>query len=135
MPLRRPPALHAPAGGLAMWADCVRSARQPCLLLARDGNLVALSATAQDLLGPAARPGMPQSTWWREQFRHSAPSDERSLLARTAASGDAAHSIVQLQLDAVSVTLQVLVAPLETIGAVTDALLVFLRPVTAVAAG
>ena len=40
---------------------------------------------------------------------------------------------VQLILDDVPVNMQVLVAPLETTGAGTDALLVFLRPVTVVA--
>ena len=136
MPLqRRLTAMPSPAPGeLADWAQCVRSTRQPCLLLGVDGALVAISATARDLLGEAARPGMPESNWWREKFPFSAvPVAERSLLARAAASGTAAHSVVQLILDDVPVTMQVLVAPLETAGTSTDALLVFLRPVTVIA--
>lgn len=136
MPLQRrlqPIPLPTP-GELADWAQCVRRTRQPCLLVDVDGALVAISATARDLLGEAARPGMPESAWWRERFPFSAvPVAERSLLARAAASGTAAHSVVQLLLDDVPVTMQVLVAPLETVGASADALLVFLRPVTVVA--
>jgi hypothetical protein len=136
MPLqRRREAAPLPAHGeLAEWAQCVRRTRQPCLLVGLDGALVAISASARDLLGDAARPGMPETSWWREQFPFSAvPIAERSLLARAAASGTAAHSVVQLILDDVPVTMQVLVAPLETSGPKTDALLVFLRPVTVIA--
>ena len=136
MPLQR--RLHAmplPAPGeLADWAQCVRRTRQPCLLMGVDGALVAISGTARDLLGESARPGMPESSWWRERFPFSGvPVAERSLLARAAASGTAAHSVVQLILDDVPVTMQVLVAPLETTGVNADALLVFLRPVTVIA--
>lgn len=136
MPLqRRREAAPLPAPGeLGDWAQCVRRTRQPCLLVGLDGGLVAISATARDLLGENARPGMPEGVWWREQFPFSTvPVAERSLLARAAASGTAAHSVVQLILDDVPVTMQVLVAPLETTGAGADALLVFLRPVTVVA--
>jgi hypothetical protein len=135
MPLqRRESRPHTGSGELVDWAQCVRRTRQPCLLVGLDGGLVAISATARDLLGEAARPGMAESTWWLEQFPHSAtPGSERSLIARAAASGTAAHSVVQLLLDDVPVTMQVLVAPLETNGPETDALLVFLRPVTVVA--
>lgn len=133
--LRRREAAPLPAPGeLADWAQCVRRARQPCVLVGIDGALVAISATARDLLGDAARPGMPEKAWWREQFPFATtPDAERSLLARAAASGTAAHSVVPLVLDDVPVTMQVLVAPLETAGPTTDALLVFLRPVTVVA--
>ena len=136
LPLRRQAATPRTAsGGLGTWAECIRSTKQPCLLMALDGNLIAISASARDLLGEDARPGLPERRWWREQFRHSpSPAQERSLLARAAASGDAAHSVVQLLLDDVPVTIQVLVAPLETTGAGTNALVVFLRPVTVVAA-
>jgi hypothetical protein len=136
MPLqRRRDAAPLPAPGeLADWAQCVRRTRQPCVLVGIDGALIGISATARDLLGDDARPGMPETAWWREQFPFSVtPVSERSLLARAAASGTAAHSVVQLVLDDVPVTMQVLVAPLETTGAATDALLVFLRPVTVVA--
>jgi hypothetical protein len=136
MPLqRRRQAVPLPAPGeLGDWAQSVRRTRQPCLLVGVDGALVAISATARDLLGEDARPGMPETTWWREQFPFSpTPVAERSLLARAAASGTAAHSVVQLVLDDVPVTMQVLVAPLETTGPTTDALLVFVRPVTVVA--
>ncbi|HET7530339.1 MAG TPA: PAS domain-containing protein [Mycobacteriales bacterium] len=123
-------------GELAEWAKRVRRTQQPCLLVGIDGALVAISETARGLLGPNARPGMPESSWWLEQFPHApTPSRERSLLARAAASGTAAHSVVQLLLDDVAVTMQVLVAPLETTSSDTDALLVFLRPVTVVASG
>jgi hypothetical protein len=136
MPLqRRVQSIPLPTPGeLSEWAQCVRRTRQPCLLIGVDGALVAISATARGLLGDAARPGMPETSWWREQFPFStAPVAERSLIARATASGTAAHSVVQLILDDVPVTMQVLVAPLETTGAGTDALLVFLRPVTVVA--
>jgi hypothetical protein len=136
MPLqRRLLAMPLPAPGeLTDWAQCVRRTRQPCLLVGLDAALIAISASARSLLGEAARPGMPESTWWREQYPFSlAPVAERSLLARAAASGTAAHSVVQLVLDDVPVTMQVLVAPLETSGTSADALLVFLRPVTVVA--
>jgi hypothetical protein len=122
------------AGELSSWARCVQQAHQPCLLVAIDGNLVAISDSARSLLGPLARPGLPETSWWREKFLYApTPSNERSLIARAAASGTAAHSVVQLVLDDVPVTVQVLVAPLETAGIVAEALLVFLRPVTVVA--
>jgi hypothetical protein len=135
MPLqRRDTRLRTGPGELTDWATCVRRTRQPCLLLGLDGGLVAISATARDLLGDTARPGMPESSWWVEQYAFSSsPGQERSLLSRATASGTAAHSVVQLILDDVPVTMQVLVAPLETTGAGTDALLVFLRPVTVIA--
>jgi len=135
MPLQRPDTRPRTAPGeLADWAQCVRRTRQPCLLVGIDGQMIAISASARTLLGDAARPGMPESSWWVEQFPFStAPVQERSLLSRATASGTAAHSVVQLVLDEVPVTMQVLVAPLETTGAGTDALLVFLRPVTVVA--
>jgi hypothetical protein len=135
MPLQRRDArLRTAPGELADWAQCVRRTRQPCLLVGIDGQLVAISASARTLLGDAARPGMPETMWWTEQFPFSAtPAQERSLISRATASGTAAHSVVQLMLDDVPVTMQVLVAPLETTGAGTDALLVFLRPVTVVA--
>jgi hypothetical protein len=135
MPLQRRDARpRTGPGELSEWAQCVRRTRQPCLLLGIDGALMAISATARDLLGDAARPGMPENSWWLEQFPFSSsPGQERSLLSRATASGTAAHSVVQLMLDDVPVTMQVLVAPLETTGAGTDALLVFLRPVTVVA--
>jgi hypothetical protein len=135
MPLQRRDSRPRTAPGeLADWAQCVRRTRQPCLLVGIDGVLMAISATARDLLGDAARPGRPERTWWIEQFPFSAtPVQERSLISRATASGTAAHSVVQLMLDEVPVTMQVLLAPLETTGAGTDALLVFLRPVTVVA--
>jgi len=135
MPLARRDARPRTAPGeLADWAQCVRRTRQPCLLVGIDGQLVAISASARNLLGDGARPGMPESMWWVEQFPFSAmPVQERSLISRATASGTAAHSVVQLVLDEVPVTMQVLVAPLETTGSGTDALLVFLRPVTVVA--
>ena len=136
MPLQRrlePIQLPGP-GELEDWAQCVRRTRQPCVLVGVDGALIAMSASARELLGDAARPGMPESAWWREQFPFSSiPMAERSLLARAAASGTAAHSVVQLILDDVPVTMQVLVAPLETTDQGADALLVFLRPVTVIA--
>ena len=136
MPLQRrlvPMPLPEPVE-LSEWAQCVRRTRQPCLLVGVDGALIAISATARDLLGENARPGMPESSWWREKYPFApAPVAERSLLARAAASGTAAHSVVPLILDDVAVTMQVLVAPLETTGLSADALLVFLRPVTVVA--
>jgi hypothetical protein len=135
MPLqRRDDRPRTAPGELAEWAQCVRRTRQPCLLVGIDGALVAISASARTLLGDAARPGLPESTWWVEQYAFSAtPAQERSLISRATASGTAAHSVVQLMLDEVPVTMQVLVAPLETTGAGTDALLIFLRPVTVVA--
>ena len=135
MPLQRRDARpRTGPGELADWGQCVRRTRQPCLLIGIDGRIVAISATARDLLGDDARPGMPESSWWTEQYPFSStPGQERSLLSRATASGTAAHSVVQLILDDVPVTMQVLVAPLETGGAGTDALLVFLRPVTVVA--
>ena len=135
MPLQRRDARPRTAPGeLADWAQCVRRTRQPCLLVGIDGHLVAISASARNLLGDAARPGMPEAMWWVEQFPFSTdPVHERSLISRATASGTAAHSVVQLVLDEVPVTMQVLLAPLETTGAGTDALLVFLRPVTVVA--
>jgi hypothetical protein len=135
MPLQRRDARPRTAPGeLAEWAQCVRRTRQPCLLVGIEGALIAISATARNLLGDDARPGLPESAWWIEQFPFSStPVQERSLISRATASGTAAHSVVQLVLDDVPVTMQVLVAPLETTGAGTDALLVFLRPVTVVA--
>jgi hypothetical protein len=135
MPLQRRDARPRTAPGeLAEWAQCVRRTRQPCLLVGIEGALIAISATARNLLGDDARPGLPESAWWIEQFPFSStPVRERSLISRATASGTAAHSVVQLVLDDVPVTMQVLVAPLETTGAGTDALLVFLRPVTVVA--
>jgi hypothetical protein len=137
MPLQRQEKRpRTPDNELSVWARCVRRTRQPCLLLGIDGALVAISSTARDLLGEEARPGMPETAWWRERFPHSAtPDHDRSLLSRAAASGTAAHSVVQLVLDDVPVTMQVLVAPLETIGPTADALLVFVRPVTVVSPG
>jgi PAS fold len=134
MPLVRNDALPrtAPAE-LVDWGRCVRGTRQACLLVGVDGALVAISPPALGMLGPAARPGMPETQWWLEQFPHSAaPSQERSLLSRAAASGTAAHSVVPLLLDEVPVTVQVLVAPLATRGGAIDALLVFVQPVTVV---
>src|SRR5947208_15338285 len=106
MPLQRRDARPRTAPGeLADWAQCVRRTRQPCLLVGIDGHLVAISASARTLLGDAARPGMPESAWWVEQYAFSStPAADRSLISRATASGTAAHSVVQLVLDEVPVT-------------------------------
>lgn len=119
------------AGGqLASWAHAVRGSRQACLLVGVDGALIALSAGAQALLGQDARPGLPQSGWWQEVFAQSAnPQTEHSLLARAAASGTPAHSVIQLVIRDRPTMVQVLVAPVDEEAGAGEALLVFLRPV------
>jgi len=122
-------------GELMDWARCVRRTSLACLLVGIDGHLIAISEAARDMLGDNARPGLSETTWWLEEFPHSqAPARERSLLARAAASGTPGHSVVQLHLPDGMAMVQVLVAPLETTGAATDALLVFVRPVAALSA-
>jgi len=135
MPLQWTPARPSATGGLVDWANAVRASRQVCLLLGVDGHLVAISEPARALLGDTARPGMSETSWWVEDFPYSpSPRQERSLLARAAASGAPGHSVIQLRLGDTVTMVQVLVAPLETMSSEADALLVFVRPVAAMSA-
>jgi hypothetical protein len=129
IPLQRD--IRPRAGGqLADWAHAVRGSSQACLLVGIDGALIALSAGSRALLGRDARPGLPQSGWWQEVFTQSAnPQSEHSLLARAAASGTPAHSVIQLVVEGRPAMVQVLVAPVDDAAGASEALLVFLRPV------
>lgn len=113
MPLVEP---AEPTGtdGLIDWVAAIRSSEQPCLLVAVDGALITLSEPARALFGPAARPGLPMTMWWRE--RGLQPGDgapQSTLLERTINTGAPAHSVLALELSDAPATVQVLIAPLQ----------------------